>query len=317
MRICNSSRKSREEPMPNPQPKLYPPSPGKALLWMILTITLVVIVTELSEYFFHSSEPAEGILHILALSGGLAPLFYFFWFLPFTKQLAIGRASEREIRSLSHRLIAVREAERCKLARDLHDEFGQKLTSLQVLIEALEKTLAKGELPPPGICHPLKHVVADLSKELRTVLADLRPSTLDDLGLAPALESLCNEIAAQEASLEVDFRTAGIQGRLAPEVETALFRACQEALTNAIKHAQAQLVEVRLTRCHPHIILTIQDNGIGFIPGRKNPQGSNASGQFGLLGMRERVASVGGTIRLTTNSGGGTRIRIEVPESSG
>ncbi len=300
--------------MPNNQNESHPPSPARALLWMILTITLVIIATELSEYFYHSSEPAEGIVHILFLSSVLSPLFYFFWYRPMTQQIALGQACETEIRSLSHRLIEVREAERCKLARDLHDEFGQKLTSLQVLIDSLEKTLAKGELPPANICHPLKEVVSTLSNDLRTVLADLRPSTLDDLGLAPALESLCSEIADQEPSLTVDFRSAGIQGRLALEAETALFRACQEALTNVVKHAHAQLVEVRLTRCHPHVILTIQDNGIGIKSEGKFPQGSNLLGQFGLIGMRERIASVGGSIRIVGNPEGGTRIRIEVPE---
>lgn len=315
MRTGNSNRDSGEKLMACNQPGSRPPSPTKALLWMILTITLVIAVTELSEFYFRSSESTEGLVHILVLSGVLAPLFYFFWFRPISQQMTMGRACENEIRSLSHRLIEVSEAERCKLARDLHDEFGQKLTSLQALIDALEKSLAKAEPPPPNICQPLKDVVTKLSNDLRTVLADLRPSTLDDLGLALALESLCSEVADQEPNLKVDFRSAGIQGRLAPELETALFRACQEALTNVIKHAHAELVVVRLTRCHPHVILTIQDNGIGFASGEKRPPGSGVLGPFGLLGMRERITAVGGTIGLTSNRAGGTRIRIEVPES--
>ncbi len=281
MRFPNSSRKSGEKLMPNPQPGSHQASPAKALFWMILTITLVIIVTELSEYFFDSSESTEGVLHVLVLSGVLAPLFYFLWFRPMSQQMALGRACETEIRSLSHRLLDVGEAERCKLARDLHDEFGQKLTSLQVLIDSLEKTLAKGELPPSDICHPLKEVVSTLSNDLRNVLADLRPSTLDDLGLPLALESLCTEIAVQEPRIQVDYHCAGVKGRLAPEVETALFRACQEALTNVVRHAQADLVEVQLTRCHPHIILTIQDNGVGFKPAAKIPPGNSLLGQFG------------------------------------
>lgn len=301
--------------MLKPQNESPPPSSAKALLWMILTITLVIIATELSDYYYPSSEPAEGAVHILVLSLVLCPLFYFFWYRPMAQQMALGQVCETEIRSLSHRLLEVREAERSKLARDLHDEFGQKLTSLQVLIGSLEKTLAKGEFPPADACHSLKSVVTTLSNDLRSVLADLRPSTLDDLGLAPALENLCYEIADKEGGLKIDFRTAGIHGRLVPEVETALFRVCQEALTNVIKHAQAELVEVRLTRCHPHIILTIQDNGVGFRSEEKTFKGNHLVGQFGLLGMRERITSVGGTIQLATKPGGGTRIRIEVPEA--
>lgn len=314
MRTVNADSDSTQNLKASSQPDSRPPSAAKSLLWMILSITLVIAVTEISDFYFRPSEPTEGLVHILVLFGVLAPLFYFLWFRPIRQQMLLGRAREEEIRSLSHRLIAVGEAERRKLARDLHDEFGQKLTSLQVLIDSLERSLAKAEPPPPNMCQLLKDVVTRLSKNLRTVLADLRPSTLDDLGLALALESLCSEVADQQPDLKVDFRSAGIQGRLTPDLETALFRACQEALTNVVKHAHADLVEVRLTRCHPHIILTIQDNGTGFGSAETGPLGSGVPGHFGLLGMRERIAAVGGSIALSSNPAGGARIRIEVPE---
>jgi signal transduction histidine kinase len=292
-----------------------PPFPTKVIICMILTITLVITATEILEGFLHSTEVWEALLHIVVLSGVMAPLFFFFWFRPLTRQVAISHACEDEVRSLSHRLMGAGESERRKLARDLHDEFGHRLTSLQVLIDGLQQTLAGGKLPPPEICQPLVGLVADLGSDLRNILADLRPEALDDLGLAPALESLCDEIAHQHSSLEVNCHCSGVKQRLHPDLEVALFRACQEALTNVVRHARARHVEIRLTRSHPRIILTIQDDGIGFKTGEWKSEGDSLPGQFGLIGMRERVASVGGTIRIVATPKGGTRVRIEVPES--
>jgi len=294
---------------------VHPPFPTKVIICMILTISLVIAATEILEGYLHPTEAVEGVLHVVVLSGIMAPLFYFFWFRPLTRQIAISHACEEEVRNLSHRLMGAGEAERSNLARDLHDEFGQKLTSLQVLIDGLQQTLTEGKLPPPDICQPLIGLVADLGSDLRNILADLRPEALDDLGLAPALESLCNEIAHQHSSLEVDFRCSGVTQRLHPDLEVALFRSCQEALTNVVRHARARHVEIHLTRSHPRIILTIQDDGIGFKTGVREPTEDSFSGQFGLIGMRERVASVGGTIRIVATPKGGTRVRIEVPES--
>jgi signal transduction histidine kinase len=315
----SQTNKSRENsavmPLPDSRSAMRPPSPTGVIVCMILTITLVIAVTELLEAYYHPSEATEGLLHILVLTGVMAPLFYFFWFRPLTRQIAISHACEEEVRTLSHRLMGVGEAERRKLARDLHDEFGQKLTSLQILVDGLQQTLAEGQLPPPDICRSLMGLIADLSSDLSNVLADLRPDALDDLGLAPALESLCSEITQQQPTLLVDLHCSGVQQRLHPDLETALFRACQEALTNVIRHARAHQVEVCLTRSHPRVILTIQDDGIGFKADARETADSRFTGRFGLIGMRERVASVGGSIRIIANPGGGTRIRIEVPEA--
>jgi signal transduction histidine kinase len=290
------------------------PSPKGVILCMILTIMVVVSVTEFFEMHFPSSEPAEAVVHILALSGVLGPLFYFFWFRPLSRQMTLVRSCELQVRSLSHRLIEASEAERQKLARDLHDEFGQKLTLLQIQLEALEQALSKGEIPPPGSCRPLKEIVSDLTNDLRNVLSDLRPACLDELGLVAALEGLCAEIGRKETNLRVGFRSAGISSPLHPEVQIALFRSCQEALTNVIRHARANQVEVCLTRCHPSVILLIEDDGIGFET-RPAPAIGKFSEQYGLIGMRERVAAVGGTLRIVNQPEGGARIRIEVPES--
>lgn len=292
-----------------------PASPKTVMGWMVLTITLVILVTELIEISFRSSEQVEGIIHILTLSGVMAPLFYFFWYRPLTGQIALAQAFQAQIRNLNHRLIGASEKERLKLAQDLHDEFGQKLTSLQLHLETLDQTLAKGKLPPPDCCKPLMSTVHELTNDLRNVLADLRPATLDWLGLGLALETLCQEINNQDATPHIEFRQAGIKTPLNPEIEIALYRATQEALTNIIRHAHARQVEVCLTLCHPSLILTIQDDGVGINTEALDQTRSRFAGQFGLIGMRERVAAIGGELRISSLQGGGTRIRIEVPES--
>lgn len=290
-------------------------SPKGVILGMVLTITLVIAATELLEFYFHSSEPVEGLMHILALSGIMGPLFYYFWFRPLTRQIALSRAYAAQIRNLNHRLIGASEAERNKLARDLHDEFGQKLTCLQLQIETLEQKITQGNLPTVDICGPFKSMVSELGNDLRNVLSDLRPAMLDGQGLGMALTTLCAEISADKSNFQIDFRSNGVKGPLHPEVEIALFRACQEALTNVVRHSGAHHVEICLTRSHPLIILTIQDDGIGVGNRLIDPATGRFSGQYGLIGMRERVAAVGGTFRIGSLPKGGTRIRIEVPES--
>lgn len=299
---------------PKAQLNPAPASPRRVILWMVLTITLIILATEFSEIFVQSPEPVEGVIHILTLSGVMVPLFYFFWFRPLTQQISLARNFENQVRNLHHRLIGASEKERVKLAQDLHDEFGQKLTSLQLQLASLDQILSQGLQPSADCCKPLMKTVNDLTKDLRNVLADLRPATLDWLGLALALENLCREINDQASSPHIEFRCAGLKGPLNSEIEIALYRATQEALTNILRHARAKHVEICLTRCHPTIILTIQDDGVGIGTEQLSQFNSGMSCQFGLVGMRERVAAIGGDLRITSLQDGGTRIRIEAPE---
>ena len=291
---------------------MQPLSLPKVLLCILLTIILVILVTELLEAYFHASELVEGLTHILVLSGLLAPLFYFFWFKPMNRQVARVRESEQAIRELSHRLMKASELERRNLARDLHDVFGQKITSLQIHIDNLQQALAESQIASPELCRPLASEVNTLGDDLRSVLADLRPATLEDLGLVPALESLCRKTAAEHPELTIDFRSGGIRERLEQSVEIVLYRACQEALTNILKHSGAHRAEVSLFRSHPKIILTVEDNGGGLLERESLNKHKTSPGNFGLVGMRERVISVGGELRLLPKSRG-LSIRIEVP----
>lgn len=293
--------------------EFLPPSPARIIGWMILTILVVIFTTEVLEDLLRiGSQFYEGVLHILVLTGTLLPIFYFFWYTPLTRQMAKCRNSEEEVRNLSHRLLVAGEEERRNVARELHDVIGQKLTSLQIRIDRLQQSLSAGEVVPPGACNAMIGLVSDLTADLRNVLAGLRPGTIEELGIDAALEGYCGEVSGHQPGLRVHYFSTGTRCPMTREAETALFRACQEALTNVVKHAGASRAEVRLTYSYPGAILTIQDNGVGYEDHRQRGAESGFSGRYGLIGMRERIASVGGNVRIASTPGG-TRIRMEVP----
>jgi len=290
------------------------PSPARVMGWMVITILLVIVGTEIVEGLHHESEIIEGITHIITLIVTLVPIFYFLWYRPLCRQTLELQRSEREIRDLSHQLLMAGEEERCKLARDLHDEFGQKLTSLQMRLESLGAAI---ELEYPqgeslvGRCRQLATMASELGDEIRLVVANLRPGLLQELGIGGALEVFLGELRGQRPDLEIEFTCSGLRERPASEVETVLFRVAQEALNNILKHAGAKMVSARLAVSFPQIILGIQDDGVGFnLPDGRDLKRLNG---FGLVGMRERVASLGGQIHIASRPGRGTLIRVELP----
>ena len=291
-----------------------PLSSGQVIGWMVTTIFVVIVVTEAVGKMQHESALVEGMSHIFALVATLVPLLYYFWYRPLNQQMHERQRSENEVRELSHRLLTVGEEERCKLARDLHDEFGQKLTSLQMRLESLSTAIASDDPERQkfsGHCRQLASMASDLGDELRLVVADLRPGLLQELGIGSALEVFLDELRGQQPDLKIEFTCSGLRERPSNEVETVLFRVAQEALNNILKHAGARVVSARLAVSFPQIILGIQDDGIGFEP----PDGrapTRLSG-FGLVGMRERVASLGGRIHIASRPGRGTLVRVELP----
>ncbi len=220
-----------------------------------------------------------------------------------------------EIRHLSRRLIEVSEEEKKKLAADLHDEFGQALTSLHFDLEALQGSLP-AESPEYGKrLKGLIQRVERLADSVRKTTSYLRPDLLDHLGLIPALEWSVHEFTTRWPDIQVDFQTLGFKKRLSQEIEIVLYRIFQEGLTNILKHARATRIEIILTYSHPRAILTIRDNGVGCGPaGRDAAAGKHPRG-IGLLSMKERVASFGGSIDIVSAPGKGTAIRVEMPVS--
>ncbi|HEY3206250.1 MAG TPA: GAF domain-containing sensor histidine kinase [Gaiellaceae bacterium] len=210
--------------------------------------------------------------------------------------------SERTARDALRRVVDAQELERRRLARELHDETGQALTSILLSLKALEERL-EGE-DARAAAHEVRELVVSTLQDVRRLAVELRPSALDDFGLVAALERLTQSFSEQ-TGIAVDFEAA-LPERLPEEVETALYRTVQECLTNVVKHARAGRVSVLLRRRNGSVAAVVEDDGAGFDPalGRE--------GGFGLVGMRERLALLGG--RLEIESGDrGTTIAAEVP----
>jgi signal transduction histidine kinase len=223
------------------------------------------------------------------------------------------KRAEEEIRHFPRRLIGAIEEERKRIARDLHDECGQTLTVLHLGLEGLKQSLT-GELPEwEAKLDEYIRLTERVGDKIRNISFDLRPDTLDDLGLIPTLEWYIKDIAQRMPETRINFQTMGFKKRLDAETEIVLYRIIQEALTNIVKHAQARHVDVRLTLSHPQVILMMKDDGVGFDEKEgMRPVGVKKPG-IGLMGMRERAASVGGTMNIRSEKGKGTLIRVELP----
>jgi two-component system, NarL family, sensor histidine kinase DevS len=213
--------------------------------------------------------------------------------------------SERVEQDALRRAVAAQEVERRRLARELHDETGQALTSILLGLGSLEDAL-EDENSQTAV-REVRELVVQTLQDVRQLAVDLRPKVLDDFGLVPALERLTDTLAEQ-TGLEIEF-LGRLADRLSEETETALYRIVQEALTNVVKHAAARHVSVVLTRNDRIVTALIEDDGRGFDPA------ATREGGFGIVGMRERVALLGGTLRVESRKNAGTTIKAEVPIS--
>jgi signal transduction histidine kinase len=210
--------------------------------------------------------------------------------------------------ALHARLVAAMEEERAHIARELHDVVGQALTAVRLSLLALD---GPGGRTPAGASRISNSLAAvdDAIRQVRTASFNLRPSVLDDLGLGPALRALGREVA-HRSGLAVSCRVAIGDVRLAPEVETTCFRVAQEAITNAVRHAGARRVVIRvvLRRRTGTLVLEVRDDGAGFDPSRC----TGASG-IGLRGMAQRSAIVGGSVEVRSAIGDGTTVIAHFP----
>ena len=210
--------------------------------------------------------------------------------------------SERIASDSLRRVVEAQELERRRLARELHDETGQALTSILLGLKALEERFDDPE--SRAATGELRELVVSTLQDVRRLAVELRPSALDDFGLVAALERLATSFAEQ-SGIAVDFQTSLAGERLSGEVETALYRIVQESLTNVVKHAHARRVSILLTRRDRALSAVVEDDGSGFDP-------AAAADGFGLEGMRERVALLDGRLELETSSAGTTLV-AEVP----
>ncbi|MGN6431226.1 MAG: sensor histidine kinase [Gaiellaceae bacterium] len=211
--------------------------------------------------------------------------------------------SERIARDSLRRVVETQELERRRLARELHDETGQALASILLGLKALEERT--DDAGARSSIEELRELVVATLQDVRRLAVELRPSALDDFGLVPALERLSASFAEQ-SDISVDFQAALPDERLPDETETALYRIVQESLTNVVKHAQAQRVSILLTRTNGSVKAVVEDDGKGFDP-------EKTTGGFGLVGMRERLALLGGRLAIESAPGAGTTVAAEVP----
>ncbi|NTW36761.1 MAG: GAF domain-containing sensor histidine kinase, partial [Syntrophobacteraceae bacterium] len=215
-------------------------------------------------------------------------------------------AQRLQLQALSRKLVKIQEAERSHIARELHDEAGQTLTSLMVALRLLEREAHRPEAVISGIAE-MKRTLDAVLKNLHRLGMDLRPVSLDHLGLVAALRQHVQSIANNHG-IDVQFESLLTSTRFSSDVEISLYRIVQEALTNVIRHADATQVDVLLEQRADRIILVVEDNGVGFdLPSAMN------NGRLGLFGMRERVEMLAGKLNIESAPGKGTTVQVEVP----
>lgn len=211
---------------------------------------------------------------------------------------------------LLNRVIGAQEEERIRVARELHDELGQTLNGLSIRVGAAIHALPADATRARWILEGNRELLSDGIRDLRSMVYRLRPAALDDLGLVPALRHIGRQFG-NDCGFRLLLRSRGLSARLPRALETTLFRVSQEALSNVAKHAEATFVSVNLTVNEQSVGLAVADNGKGFAADPVLNQGNGHS--FGLLGMQERVALVGGTLWIKSEPGRGTRVLVRVP----
>ncbi|MDQ7819664.1 MAG: GAF domain-containing sensor histidine kinase [Armatimonadota bacterium] len=217
------------------------------------------------------------------------------------------RAKEAMRGELLQKLITAQEEERRRIARELHDEAGQALTALILNLEVAERSAAP---PEQQRLSRLRGIAEDTLRELRKMIYDLRPTILDDLGLAAAIRWYVKE-HVEPQGLQVDLTLAGLDERMPHHIETAVFRIVQEALTNVLKHADARRAWVTVALADGQVRLSVTDDGRGFDP-QALPRARDGRG-LGLMGMQERTELLGGTWKITSRPQAGTRIEAVIP----
>jgi light-regulated signal transduction histidine kinase (bacteriophytochrome) len=217
---------------------------------------------------------------------------------------------EEELSQVLRRTVADQEAERQRIARELHDTLGQSLTLLQLGLDGISRQRQPDEDLQQRVA-ALKSLAIDLGQQVHQLAWEIRPTVLDDLGLQTAIRNLL-ETWSERSSLSFELHLTLADRRLPPAIETTLYRVLQEALTNVVRHAEATRVGVILGIKEDHVTMIIEDDGRGFGCDDDNPNGT-ATRHFGLLGMRERLALVDGSLEVESAPGRGTTLYVRTP----
>lgn len=226
-------------------------------------------------------------------------------------EVAGHRRSEQQRQRLLQRLVTAQEEERRRVARELHDQLGQDVAGLSLILKAFHDMLP-ADVQAHERLRQLQALTAQIGQEVRTLAVRLRPAVLDDLGLAVALTNYVEQWSAR-ATVAVDLHTTGLAGpRLPLAVESTLYRLVQETLTNVLKHAHATGVSLILERTAPEVRLIVEDDGVGFdVPAvRARAQDEH---RLGLIGMEERLTPLGGKLTIESTPGHGTTVFVVLP----
>ena len=223
--------------------------------------------------------------------------------------------AEEAHRQVLRRLGAAEETERGHVSRELHDRLGQDLTALKLGLQIIGK---QRPCPPTvrGSVNKLEGLTDTLMRDIHRLAWELRPAVLDDFGLEMALRRYADEWAAL-SGVPVDFHSLGMAARrLAPDLETTLYRITREALTNVFRHAKARRVSVLVERRARDVSLIVEDDGQGF-EAAATLGASTTQGKLGLLGMQERATLAGGSLEIESNPGTGTTLIVRLPLGDG
>jgi PAS domain S-box-containing protein len=225
--------------------------------------------------------------------------------------LTEARRNEEMLRALSQRLVQAQEAERGRVALELHDNITQLLCAIVVRSQALADRISTSDGPSKRDATNLREMLGKATEEVERISRDLRPSVLDQLGLVAALRETTTAFA-NRTGVSLELALVRLTSRLSPDTELTLYRILQEALRNVEAHSAARHVTVRLSKERDYIQLTVHDDGIGFKTAQR-PSLRRRNGRLGLLGMRERAAYVGGTVQIKSARRAGTEVEVRIP----
>jgi two-component system sensor histidine kinase UhpB len=248
---------------------------------------------------------------VLLMSAGLAGVAAVsVWGLVARLRRALAREAERarDLQDLSARLITALEEDRRSIARELHDEVGQAIGAIKAELIVAARVVPAG--PGAVALHDARAIAEGALSAVRDLSQLLRPSVLEDLGLIESIHGLIGGFSRRH-EIRAEFHHPGLEGRLPPAIEVAVYRIVQEALTNVGRHARATTCRVTLERSSSGVRLTVVDDGIGCAPAEPSPNGARQ--KLGLVGIRERAVSLGGDARFRAAPGRGAELVVEIP----
>jgi two-component system, NarL family, sensor histidine kinase UhpB len=225
-----------------------------------------------------------------------------------TRMLEMNRA---QLRQLSGQVLGAQEDERKRIARELHDDTSGALARILLNIEVLEDLLPENDIELRAKIRATRTLTEQTLENVRKIIFDLRPTLLDDLGLAAAVHWYAKS-HLELANVQLNFEVSNDLGRASAPVETAMFRIAQEAITNIIRHANAKRVRIQLSREQAHWVLIVQDDGRGFNVNKVMHESSREH-RWGLFGVQERTALLGGIFRIESHPDHGATLRVEIP----